>query len=85
MPIFYSDEIDLEPDEYLNACNSREIEELIKALIEDGHIKKPHTKRTDKVSINEEKFNESLNKIAANYVVLTVEEEEFINNIAKRL
>ena len=53
----------------------------LEAVKEGGYIKDPYTKHTNSVSINEEVFNESLNKIAANYVVLTLEEEEFINNL----
>jgi hypothetical protein len=85
MPTFYSEEIDIEPDDFLNACNSREIEELIKALIEDGHINDPYVKRKDNVSINEESFNECLDKIANNYLQLTHEEEQLIRDIAQRL
>jgi hypothetical protein len=85
MPTFYSEEIDIEPDDFLNACNSREIEELIKALIEDGHINDPYIKRKDNVSINEESFNECLDKIANNYLQLTHEEEQLIRDIAQRL
>ena len=85
MPTFYSEEIELDPDDFLNACNSREIEELIKALIEDGHINDPYVKRKDNVSINEESFNECLDKIANNYLQLTHEEEQLIRDIAQRL
>jgi hypothetical protein len=85
MPTFYSEEIELEPDEFLSACNSYEIKELIKALIEDGHINDPYVKRKDNVSINEESFNECLDKIANNYLQLTHEEEQLIRDIAQRL
>jgi hypothetical protein len=85
MPTFYSEEIDIEPDDFLNACNSYEIKELIKALIEDGHINDPYVKRKDNVSINEESFNECLDKIANNYLQLTHEEEQLIRDIAQRL
>ncbi len=85
MPTFYADEIDLEPDEYVSACSHWEIEKLIKALIEDGHIKSPNVNKINNISINEEAFVESLDKIANNYVRLTLEEEEFIHNLAKKL
>jgi len=85
MPTFYIDEMDIDPDDFVNACNKREIEELIKALIEDGHINDPYVKRKNNVSMNEESFNECLDKISTNYLQLTQEEEEVIRNIAKRL
>lgn len=88
MPYFYVDEdeleIDIEPGDYLDACSQWDIEKLIQYLIEDGYIKNPYVKRTDNVSINEESFNKSLDILSANYVNLTLEEEELINNIAKR-
>jgi hypothetical protein len=85
MPTFYSEEIELDPDDFLSACNSREIKELIQALVDDGHINDPYVKRRDNVSMNEESFNECLDKITNNYLQLTHEEEEVIRNIAKRL
>jgi hypothetical protein len=85
MPTFYSDEIEIDPDDFLSACTSYEIEELIKALIEDGHINDPYVKRKDNISITEESFSECLDKLSTNYLQLTLEEEEIIRIIAKRL
>ena len=85
MPTFYSEDIDIDPDDFVSSCSSYEIKELIKALIEDGHINDPYVKRKDNISITEESFNECLDKLSANYLQLTLEEEEVIRNIAKRL
>lgn len=38
MPTFYAEDIDVDPDEFVSSCSSSEIEELIDALVEDGHI-----------------------------------------------
>jgi hypothetical protein len=39
MPTFYSEaELDIEIDEFLNSLDGREINELIDALVEDGHL-----------------------------------------------
>lgn len=84
MPTFYSD-LDIEPRDFLNACRPYDIEALTKYLIEDGYIKDPYAKRIDNVSIPENLFKECLNKISVNYLQLTLEEEEIIRNIAKRL
>jgi hypothetical protein len=40
MPTFYSEDIDIDVDEFLSACDHRDKEELITALIEDGYLKK---------------------------------------------
>jgi hypothetical protein len=45
MPEFVA-EIDIDPDEFVSECSSSEIKQLIKALIEDGHIM-PHMIKTD--------------------------------------
>lgn len=85
MPTFYTEEIDINPDDFVSACSKQEIEELIKALVEEGHINDPYVKRKDNTSITEESFNGCLDKLSANYLQLTLEEEEAIRNIAKRL
>jgi hypothetical protein len=85
MPTFCTEELDINPKDFVNACTSYEVEKLIKALIEEGHINNPYIKRKDNVSMNEELFNEYLDKISINYLQLTQEEEEVIRNIAKRL
>jgi len=85
MPTFYSDELEIDPDDFLSACTSYEIKELIKALIEDGHINDPYVERKDNISVTEKSFSECLDKLSANYLQLTLEEEEAIRNIAKRL
>ena len=39
MPYFSTDaELDISIDEFLSECDSRDIKELIDALIEDGHL-----------------------------------------------
>ena len=68
MPTFYTEEIDIDPDNFVIACNSYEIKELIQALIDEGHINDPYVKRKDNVSINEESFNECLDKLTNNYL-----------------
>lgn len=85
MPEFYPESMDIGPDEFVSACNSYEIRELIEALVEDGHINNPHVKSKDKTSLNEGSFGECLDKLSANYLQLTLDEEEVIRNIAKRL
>jgi hypothetical protein len=87
MPTFYTEDIDIDPDEFVSSCNSREIEELIDALVEDGHITKPgnHIPENDK-NLMDEEWDEVIGKISGRARLrLTNEEEEIIKKIANRL
>jgi hypothetical protein len=87
MPTFYAEDIDIDPDEFVSSCNSREIEELIDALVEDGHITKPgnHIPENDK-NLMDEEWDEVIGKISGRARLrLTNEEEEIIKKIANRL
>ena len=86
MPTFYAEDIDVDPDEFVSSCSSREIEELIDALVEDGYIPKiNHAAPADKNLLDEE-WDEVIGKIAGlGRLRLTKEEEEIIKKIASRL
>lgn len=89
MPDFTPDDIDIDPSEFVSACNSREINELIEALVEDGHIQpdqltKNSSNGVKRPNLNDEIFWESLNHLTKCRDLLTTTEEEFINNLSKR-
>ena len=88
MPYFdFSVEENIDVDEFLSSCSSSEIEELIKALVDDGYIHKSAAKKESQstnVSIGESIFQEALDKLYNKLNVLSSEEEEMILNIAKR-
>jgi hypothetical protein len=86
MPTFYAEDIDIDPDEYLSSCNSREIEELIDALVEDGHIPKINNIAPDDKNLMDEDWDNVIGKIGGRgRLRLTNEEEEIIKKIANRL
>lgn len=83
MPSFYSDaEVDVDVNEFMDACSRREIEEVIDYLKETGHLS--HLKNDSNMSLNESEFEDNLSAISGNYVNVTKEEEEVISKIAKR-
>jgi hypothetical protein len=88
MPYFdFSIEEHIDVDEFLSECSSKEIEELIEALIEDGHIHKSSVHRESEstnVSVGESFFQDALDKLYNKWNVLSNEEEQLILNIAKR-
>ncbi len=85
MPYFTPDDIDIDPSEFVDSCNTREKERLVEILEEDGYIT---TSNKDygvrRPNVNDEKFWESLETLAKCRDLLTVTEEQFINNLADR-
>jgi hypothetical protein len=85
MPTFYAEDVDIDIDKFLSACSSRETEELIDALIEDGYlIKNCRANSTLYDSVSESFFEEALRKLHGKWNMLTQEEEEIILKIASR-
>jgi hypothetical protein len=88
MPEFTT-EIDIEPSEFLDSCSRSERDELIECLIEDGYIepnlvKKGKSLGVSQPNMNDEIFWESLEHLKKCRDLLTITEEEFINNLANR-
>jgi hypothetical protein len=88
MPEF-STEIDIDPSEFIDACSKRERDRLIEILEEDGYIQSS-TETTGKnngvrrPNVNDQRFWDSLNKLAKCRDLLSIEEENFINNLGDK-
>jgi hypothetical protein len=86
MPSFteYQDvemEIEIDPSDYLDACDKYEIDELIEELVERGLI------QTEMITENHyDGLGESIMKLANPYnrMLLTVEEEQILEKMASR-
>ena len=74
-------DLDLSVDDILWELDSREKEELVERLIEDGYALKVIP---DSESIYEWEFNKMIKKITDNRVMLTKEEEELLKKISDR-
>lgn len=85
MPSFYPEceDLDIDPDEYLDSCSVSEKKELVELLIEDGYISKEYKIDDDK-SVCPDDFDEALKKLYGKSYMLTTEEEQLILKIAKR-
>jgi hypothetical protein len=75
-------DFDVEVEEFLEDCDSYEIDNVIDWLKEKGHIKDTHIDR--QVCATELEFIEALDKLCTKWNVLSKEEEAFIVNLAKR-
>ena len=88
MPDFSVEDLDISPDEFVYACNKREIKELIDALVEENHISKNDviTGKTERSRANSSDiiFDNNLDALSRNRWHLTLEEEEMINKLAER-
>ena len=86
MPTFYAEDINIVVDEFLSACSSREKEELIDALIEDGYLKENCRVdyKYELLSVPESFYIDAIDKIKGKWNMLTQEEEEIILKIASR-
>jgi hypothetical protein len=87
MPDF-STEIDIDPWEYISNCSSREIDELIETLIEDGHLSKFNGKvipKKENGSVMDLEWDELLTKIRMSKHLLSNEDETTIINIANKI
>jgi hypothetical protein len=84
MPTFYGEDIDIDVDEFLKKCNSREIQELIDTLVEGGYIEKPRTNSNENMSAGEQIFEHKLSKLHGMWNRLSKEDEETIVKIADK-
>lgn len=88
MPEF-SAEVDIDPSEFIESCNKREKDKLVEILIEDGYIQSEQTIKNSnygirRPNINDQIFWESLERLAKCRDLLSIEEENFINNISNK-
>jgi hypothetical protein len=82
MPYF---DVDVDVDDFLSACNSREIKELIQALVDDGHLPESISEfKSSNIGISESEYEDALGKLHGKYHTLSKEEEEAIIKISKR-
>jgi hypothetical protein len=87
MPRFYEEtEFDIDPCDFLDDCDSGDIEEIIEYLEENGYLKNHSTiDRGKGMGLLEEEFQERIQKISESRHRLTLEEEEMIKKISDRL
>lgn len=75
-------DFDVDVNEFLEDCDTSEIDEVIDWLKENRHIKDTHTDR--QVCATELEFIEALDKLCTKWNALSKEEETMILNLAKR-
>lgn len=89
MPDFTPEDLDITPSEFVGSCNSKEIDELIEVLVEDGHIEPDRAAKNGSYgvrnpNVNDTRFWENLEHLKKCRDLLSIHEENYINNIAER-
>lgn len=82
MPYIYTEvEVDIDVDDFLDSCSRREKEQLVKNL-KEGDLWEDT--KSDKLSLMELEWNETLTKLSNARLRLTNEEEAIIKKIANK-
>ena len=85
----FTAEVDIDPSEFIDSCNDRELKRLVEILEEDGHIEPSQSSKSKgtgvrRPNINDQRFWESLDKLSKCRDLISLEEENFINNLADK-
>ncbi len=88
MPEFTA-EVDIDPSEFVESCNQRELKRLVEILEEDGYIQpdqeiKSTNNGVRRPNVNDQTFWESLERLAKCRDLLSIEEENFINKLGEK-
>jgi hypothetical protein len=76
-------DIDIDIEEFYNDCSDREKKELAEYLIEDGFIP-GRTEQVGEDNLIDVTYKEALNKLYSKRIYLSLEEEQFIINLANK-
>lgn len=80
-------DVDIDIDEFLDDCSKKEIQEVIEWLKDEGHLEDNNVKIPDNPTDNimDIAYKEAINKLYNKRINLSLEEEEFIINLANKL
>lgn len=80
--------VDIDIDEFLWSCSKYDIKELIKALVEDGHLPENvstnNEEKNSKKTSNEIDFEDKLDQLKGKYFSISQEDEETLSSIFKK-
>lgn len=76
--------VDVDLDEVYSQMRNRDKDKMIEWLKEDGHLTQRDTEYEENTHPLQDIFNESIDKIKNSYHLLSSEERELIESIAKK-
>lgn len=77
-------DVDVYLDDFYSELDSRDKEELVEWLKKDGYLTQRDTEYEENTHPLQDIFNESIDKIRNSYHLLSSEERELIESIAKK-
>lgn len=78
-------QIDVDIDDFLSGCNSKDIKNLLKCLVEDGYLDKSAIISNDgKTSYVEQEHIDACLKLSKNYRSLSPEDSNLILKMSSR-
>ena len=83
MPDFYVDDLEISPSEFYGACSKREKERLIEIIEEDGYTVILPGQNVHETT-RESEFSRSLDILKASKMMLTLEEETMLIELANK-
>jgi len=85
MPYFQTEaEVDVEVDEFVSSCSSREIKELIGILQEDGHLSNFQVIPEEKRTIMDDEWLSCLEKLSMIRLTMSEEDIQTIKQISNK-
>jgi len=76
-------DIDVDVAEFYSDCSDKEKKELAQYLVEDGFIP-GYSEEAGQDNLMDETYKEALNKLYSKRTYLTLEEEQFLINLANK-
>jgi hypothetical protein len=84
MPRFYTEDLDIDVDEFISSCGEYEIDQIIEILTEEGYIKPNTINNEEKLGFTESEFFKKLDKLKDVYYYIDNEDLEVIDKMLKK-
>jgi len=85
MPTFYTEDLDIEVDDFLDDCSSSEIQEVIQWLKDSDYLPQNVATSEAEQSYPDAEFDGALMNLVGKRFKMTQEQEELIINISKQI
>ena len=85
MPTFYTEDLDIEVDDFLDDCSSSEIQEVIQWLKDSDYLPQNVATSEAEQSFQDAEFDGALMNLVGKRFKMTQEQEELIINLSKSI
>lgn len=85
MPTFYTEDLDIEVDDFLDDCSSSEIQEVIQWLKDSDWLPQNVATSEEHQSFQDAEFDGALMNLVGKRFKMTQEQEELIINLSKQV